>query len=1058
MKNYKKLSIKNSCNFAFFSLHTLNLYKKFSFFVLNISFALLLVSCSGVGGSSSSSNNNTDNILPSLSINDASIEEGVNNQVLIFTITASSVFTSDITFNYATSINSGANLNEQAQPTSDFIAVNSTATIKEGNTTVNIEVTIVGNDISESTESFLVVLSNPTNAILGDSTAIGTILDKQVFVSSCKNPTLISTIQGANAKSSMEDSTVTLSAIVVGSFQESTSLEGFFVQESEAEEDGNPLTSEGIFVYHGSNTVPEVAVGDAVCITGAVKEYNDDDGIDDFLTEIVAPSSSVDLSIIIEANSQPVPAATVVTLPVASIETWERYEGMRVVISATENESLTVTGHYNLAKYGIVLLSAGGELRQFTEDNTPNDNQYSNHLLNIMKRSILLDDGDNTQNRDPILFGRECNSLSANNTLRIGDTIPNITGFLHQNTDISAAALSPYRIHKNTCSAFVINNNRPNSVPVPNSPHNLSIASLNLLNYFTTLKERGADTAEEFTRQQAKIVSAIRGLNADIVGLMELENNYDVPESAATSLVTAVNDGAATIDFYTFVNPNGKIGSGEIAVGLIYKSAKVKEIGIARIIDDSSTPPPPFNTNRNRPSLIQSFRETTNNGVITVAVNHFKSKSSACDTEGDPDKQDGQGNCSITRTNAANALATWLRTNPTGSSSTNDIIIIGDLNSYSKEDPIVALIDQGYKLLKPTAENDYGYVFNGQVGNLDHALVTLSNFDQFIEVYHWSINASEPRSLDYNTEFKSANHQANLYETTAYRSSDHDPIISYFLLDEDPIDETPPIWIKAPIIDTITTDSVTVSLETGETAILYYALYKGDYTTAITAADIQSRTDASSFGTVIASNISDVAISISELEADTNYSFYAILVDGEQNNSTIESVSFTTAAQILESNCTGEIFISEYVEGSSNNKVIELYNPQSAGCTTVDLSTYALRVYSNGASTATRTINLTGTLDPQNTYIVSHTSAADVIKNIAQQTSGSLNFNGDDAVELVKDSNPIDVVGTIGDSADFAKDETLERIGCTPNLNYTTNEWTRFLQDTFTGLESHTCN
>ena len=77
-----------------------------------------------------------------------------------------------------------------------------------------------------------------------------------------------------------------------------------------------------------------------------------------------------------------------------------------------------------------------------------------------------------------------------------------------------------------------------------------------------------------------------------------------------------------------------------------------------------------------------------------MVVNHLKSKGSGCGA-GDDDTTTGQGNCNGTRTLAAQALADWLATDPTGSGDP-DVLIIGDLNSYAKEDPIVALQNAGY--------------------------------------------------------------------------------------------------------------------------------------------------------------------------------------------------------------------------------------------------------------------------------------------------------------------------------------------------------------------------
>lgn len=103
----------------------------------------------------------------------------------------------------------------------------------------------------------------------------------------------------------------------------------------------------------------------------------------------------------------------------------------------------------------------------------------------------------------------------------------------------------------------------------------------------------------------------------------------------------------------------------------------------------------------------------------------------------------------------------------------------GDLNSYAKEDPIKALEADGYtnliaSFLGPTA---YSFVFDGQSGYLDHALANAALVPQVTGVTEWHINADEPIALDYNTNFKSANHINTLYAPTPFRSSDHDPVI-----------------------------------------------------------------------------------------------------------------------------------------------------------------------------------------------------------------------------------------------------------------------------------------
>ncbi|MEM9492166.1 MAG: endonuclease/exonuclease/phosphatase family protein, partial [Myxococcota bacterium] len=146
---------------------------------------------------------------------------------------------------------------------------------------------------------------------------------------------------------------------------------------------------------------------------------------------------------------------------------------------------------------------------------------------------------------------------------------------------------------------------------------------------------------------------------------------------------------------------------------------------------------------------------------------------------GDPDTGDGQGNCNQTRTSAAEAMVDWLAASPTGVTD-SDVLIIGDLNAYAKEDPIKALQAGGYiDLLDDFIGSSaaYSYIFNGQAGYLDHALASPTLRSQITGITSWHINTDEPRSLDYNTEFKSSQQVNSLYAPDAFRSSDHDPVL-----------------------------------------------------------------------------------------------------------------------------------------------------------------------------------------------------------------------------------------------------------------------------------------
>lgn len=287
---------------------------------------------------------------------------------------------------------------------------------------------------------------------------------------------------------------------------------------------------------------------------------------------------------------------------------------------------------------------------------------------------------------------------------------------------------------------------------------------------------RGADTANEFARQKAKIISALMGLNADVIGLLEIENDGYANTSAIAELTSSLNN-AMGINTWTFINPNrAKIGTDEISVGIIYRSDRATPVGTTAILDASVNPL--FVDTKNRPTLAQSFRSNQSRGIITVAINHLKSKGSDCNDLGDPDTGDGQGNCAQTRTQAAQALVDWLSTDPT-TVKDKDYLIIGDLNAYAKETPITTITGAGFTdLINAFGGIDaYSYVFDGQAGYLDHGLASPSLTPQVLDAADWHINADEPISLDYNTEFKSAAQIASYYSADAYRSSDHDPLV-----------------------------------------------------------------------------------------------------------------------------------------------------------------------------------------------------------------------------------------------------------------------------------------
>lgn len=598
------------------------------------------------------------------------------------------------------------------------------------------------------------------------------------YTDPCLTPfTPIPQIQGSGAAVALTGSRTTQGVVVADYEGASPALRGFFIQDPSG--DGDPATSDGLFVFEGSNA-NTVTVGDLVRVTGNAGENQG--------------QSQISVGTITKCGTGSV-TPTDVTFPVDSLDYLERFEGMLVHLPQT----MYVTEHFQLGRFGQVVLSSGDRLKQPTNVVDPGPAALALQDANNLNK-IILDDASQAQNPDPIVFARGGAPLSASNTLRGGDTATGIVGVMTYTWAGNSASGNAYRIRPvgalNGFVNFEPANPRP-AAPAPISSE-LVVAGMNTLNFFNTFDGlpdntdncslgvgggstdcRGADTQSEFDRQWPKTVAAILAINPDVLGVNEVENDGYGPDSALAFLVAKLNEATAPgtfafIDADTATGQINALGTDAIKVGMIYKPARVTPLGTAALnsvefVNGGDDAP------RSRPSLAQAFRSSSDGAVFVVDVNHFKSKGSACNL---PDQNDGQGNCNLVRTNSANALAAWLATDPTGSGDA-DVVIVGDLNSYAKEDPVTALKNAGYTNLIDTflGPDAYSYVFDGQWGYLDHALASESMLPQVAGVSEFHINADEPSVIDYNTDFKTTNLINNLYAPDMFRVSDHDPVI-----------------------------------------------------------------------------------------------------------------------------------------------------------------------------------------------------------------------------------------------------------------------------------------
>lgn len=576
----------------------------------------------------------------------------------------------------------------------------------------------------------------------------------------CEAPiTAIADIQGSTDKSPLTGKTVATRGVVLAVLYADSKQPQVLL--GSLQPDSSPATAESILLS-GTNLASQVSAGNVLAVSGTVREINSMTA----LTNLTAQHS---------CGRQPVPAPTAMRLPVQQLSDWEAFEGMQLSFA----QPLIVNDSYGLGRYGELLL-ADQRLPVPTEVVAPGQ-PAADLAKQQLLHEITIDDGSMKQNPAQVRF--PTGNLSAQNTVRVGDTVNKLQGFL-------LPTKQGWRLVVSQQPEFVATNARP-AAPAKKAADELRVASFNVLNFFTGdgtanafPTARGASNAAELSRQQAKMIAAISAMDADIVGLLEVQNNGFAKGSAIVTLVDALN-AAVGAKQYAFVQPEQKPGSDEIMVALIYRPERVSLAGKAAVLTTA-----PFDRG-SRPPLAQSFTDKQSGKMLTVSINHFKSKGS-CPKQDSPeaDKGDGQGCWTPSRVKAAQAMTAWLKANPTGVDSELRLMM-GDLNAYRQEQPLQELENLGWVHMAGPGEarpkedgNKHSFhssfVFRGRSGSLDHALASPALKTQLSRFAHWHINADEPAVLDYNTEFKSGEQQQQLYAPTPFRSSDHDPLYMDF--------------------------------------------------------------------------------------------------------------------------------------------------------------------------------------------------------------------------------------------------------------------------------------
>jgi predicted extracellular nuclease len=375
--------------------------------------------------------------------------------------------------------------------------------------------------------------------------------------------------------------------------------------------------------------------------------------------------------------------------------------------------------------------------------------------------------------------------LAADKTVRAGDTVTDLVGVL----DFGAIGGGGgwYKLQPLVPPVFSRTNAREDAPTV--AAGNVRVASANVLNFFTTFTDgtdawgrtgqgctigssapsksncRGADNMTEFVRQRDKIVDELKAMNADAVGLMEIQNNGDITVSY---LVDALNQAIGSTT-YAYVAKPAATGTDAIRVAMIYKPAVLTPVGGALSDGDAVN---------NRPPMAQTFKVNANGAKFSLIVNHLKSKGGCGGAgAGDTDSGDGQGCWNATRIQQAKRLFTYFIPTVVAAAGDPDVLAVGDFNSYGHEDPIAYLTDNGMvneleRFVRPNGI-PYSYVFDGQSGYLDHALASSALNPQVAGVTEWHNNADEPDAIDYNL----GDTADDPYVNNPFRASDHDPVV-----------------------------------------------------------------------------------------------------------------------------------------------------------------------------------------------------------------------------------------------------------------------------------------
>ncbi|MCS3832485.1 putative extracellular nuclease [Aeromonas veronii] len=665
--------------------------------------------------------------------------------------------------------------------------------------------------------------------------------------------TPIPTIQGTGSASALATQTVTdkngnvTGKISTGTFNVRgivTTLgqsltKGFYLTDPVG--DGNPATSDGIFVYLNdkdfATKYKDIKPGAELCLEAKVEEYYGG-------TQLKPTFESSKARLQVTAQGLNVPTSVLqVNEGETLAQALNRHEGMRVRLDSSSDLHLTRNYGFDYKVYRNNVELA---------HKTPLIKPTQFHVANSADAVALAT--QNGSNR--LVIESDINKIpdgvlpwfpswdADQGYLRIGDQLTGLEGVIVYNKDAFRLVV-PSDVTLTAGALLRSPEEDRQDAPARLAGSDLRIGSFNVLNYFTSHSSiggalnvlckdqadadsakgcnRGAKSQPEFEKQRTKIVNAITAMDADLLGLMEMENNGFEDNSAINNLVTRLNEQQKDASkHYAYVRlpvtalTDGKFFGGDaIMVAMLYRPALLTPSGDASIIklpEQRYTTGGVAKTAGQRDSLVQTFTLAKSKEPLTLVVNHLKSKGSGCYENGDgkTEPADLQGKCTEFRVSAAKVLGEAVSKLP------GQVLLVGDFNSYAKEDPIRVLTDynpvtserkivsashtfigdQSYEQLGREVTRSYGlidlnvkfnkekaisYSYDGELGTLDYALANPALASKVAGVADWHINSFESSLFEYGSQYTGT----LLKSDNPFSASDHDPIIVDLRLESD---------------------------------------------------------------------------------------------------------------------------------------------------------------------------------------------------------------------------------------------------------------------------------